>query len=611
MVKDHNVPLSAEVKEKIKTLMEQRKSLSEISKPEKNVRVIKYLLEDVVLLEEYLKGVANEITKERLQISYTMLFKRIFHSVKPNSFRFYDEKFVQILMKVSDEEQEKQYRVFVSENHLQADVKNDVWKLYVMYAGGLRSKFIDFRKIDSPSLRMEIKHYFHHMFGYSKKVNIAIFCAIKIAANTLIKINPQIHCFADITEADARELLLFLETKYKQDSGEKLSEYSIAKSINSLDSVVSYLMGNFRDEEIHSPIPHINPFDNFTFHNLRRYTKTTPPIPESIVYELDKYSNELSSLHKLIYDIFMNTGLRLKEVYFLEEDCIEESRYENVYQLKFKQHKVLATRKAKGLGVYHRIMITKELADKISEYIKETTEKRKKASSNLIFLSDAVRCEHMVMDSQPFIRAIKNIILKHNICDEDGKLWHFTVKQCRKTLAVRLIEQGATTAELAYWLGHMCSDTADRYYAEVRKMKLAELNTKFFREKFDILLSSEQLESYSEEERKLLYTDFRLEYRRVEFGFCLQKSLGELCPYRNSLYSCVNCKNLCTGRRYLSYWQELLDQQKLIFDKLVDSYIKSQISNYTEYMEYKQEHKLLMSYQSMVSSIKNGGGVNE
>ncbi len=611
MVKKHNVPLTLEVKEKITTLMDQRKSLAEISKPEKNLRVIKYLLEDTVLLEKYLKGVANEITKERLQISYTMLFKRIFHSVKPNPFRFYDEKFVQILMKVSDDEQAKQYKKFMLENHLQADVKNDIWKLYDMHAGGLRAKFIDFSKIESPSLRTEVKHYFQYKFGYSKKVNISSFCAIKLALNVLIKINPQIHYFADVTEGDVRELLLFLEKKYKKEDGEKLSEYTIAKSINGLNCVVSYLMDDFKNDKIYSPKPHINPFSNFTFHNLRRYTKSTPPIPESIVYELDKYSSELSHIHKLIYDIFMNTGLRLKELYFLEEDCIEESRYENVCQLKFKQHKTLASRKAVGLGEYHRVMITKELADKISEYIEETSQKRKKGNSNLIFLSDAVRCENMVMDSQPFIRAIKSIIIKHNICDEDGELWHFTVKQFGKTLAVRLIEQGATTAELAYWLGHMCSDTADRYYAEVRKMKLAELNTKFFREKFDILLSTEQLESYSEEERKLLYTDFRLEYRRVEFGFCLQKSLGEICHYRNSMYNCVNCKNLCTGHKYLSYWQELLDQQKVIFDKLVDSYIKSQIQNYEAYAEYKQEYKLLMGYQSIVSSIKKGGEINE
>ena len=54
-------------------------------------------------------------------------------------------------------------------------------------------------------------------------------------------------------------------------------------------------------------------------------------------------------------------------------------------------------------------------------------------------------------------------------------------------------------------------------------MRLAELNTEFFRKKFDLLLSEEQLSKYSEEERRLLYIDFRLEQRKVELGYCLQK----------------------------------------------------------------------------------------
>lgn len=92
-------------------------------------------------------------------------------------------------------------------------------------------------------------------------------------------------------------------------------------------------------------------------------------------------------------------------------------------------------------------------------------------------------------------------------------------------------------------------------------MKLAELNTRFFVEKFDLIVSSEGLEKYTEEERKLLYTDFRLGQRRVEFGFCMLKTADGPCLNRNSLYNCVNCKNLCTGRQYLPYWKEMLEQQ--------------------------------------------------
>lgn len=134
-------------------------------------------------------------------------------------------------------------------------------------------------------------------------------------------------------------------------------------------------------------------------------------------------------------------------------------------------------------------------------------------------------------------------------------------------------------------------------------MKLAELNTKFFKDKFDLLLSGEQLEEYSEEERRLLYIDFRLEQRKVELGYCLKKAADGGCTNRNSMYNCVNCKNLCTGRKYLPYWQELLEQQKTIVDSLLMSYVQNSIIDYTDFKEYRQESFLLECYQSIVNSI--------
>jgi len=172
-----------------------------------------------------------------------------------------------------------------------------------------------------------------------------------------------------------------------------------------------------------------------------------------------------------------------------------------------------------------------------------------------------------------------------------------------------LIEYGATTAELAYWLGHLCSDTAAKYYAEVRKIKHAELNTKFFLDKFELIISHEQLENYTEEERKLLYADFRLEQRRVEYGFCMIKAADGPCQNRNNLYNCINCRNLCTGKQYLPYWLELLEQQKTIVEKLISAYMADRISDYTNYAEYKQELRLLNSYENIVRAIQKGGGI--
>ncbi len=208
-------------------------------------------------------------------------------------------------------------------------------------------------------------------------------------------------------------------------------------------------MGDFRDNSIKAPKPYMNPFAMISFHNLRQYNTPTTIIPEEVLEQLDRYSEELRPLHKLLYDIFSNTGLTLKEVFFLEEDCIESSRYPGIFQLKFTPHKVLASRRRHGAGDYHRIMIPQGLADELSEHISATRLTRQTVGSSYIFLSERLGYATTVMDSKPFIKSIQHLIKKHNICGEDGGLWHFTSRQFRKTIAVKLIENGATTAKAA------------------------------------------------------------------------------------------------------------------------------------------------------------------
>jgi len=400
------------------------------------------------------------------------------------SLSLYGVGFKSILVDMVEKERKIQRRKFIAENGLQVNIWSDVWKLYELHGQILRLKTIDFTEIKQPSLRYEMKFYLKYIFESRGKINASLFYCQLLALNALVEINSNIKYFADITETDARMLVLSLE-KASKDDGTPLSQYYIAKSVNGIKRVIDYLMGDFRDNSIRAPKPYTNPFAMISFHNLRQYNTPTTIIPEEVLEQLDRYSEELRPLHKLLYDIFSNTGLRLKEVFFLEEDCIESSRYPGIFQLKFKPHKVLASRRRHGAGDYHRIMIPQGLADKLSEHISATRPTRQAVGSSYIFLSERLGYATTVMDSKPFIKSIRHLIKKHNICDEDGVLWHFTSRQFRKTIAVKLIENGATTAELAYWLGHLCSDTATRYYAEVRKIKLAELNTRFFLEKFE------------------------------------------------------------------------------------------------------------------------------
>lgn len=598
-------PLTDTHRQAIHAAMKNAQSLAEITRKTGVAKVIGYLLEDKFILEQYLSEMAAKFTCRRQQISHSALILSIFHYERA-SLSLYVEEFKSLLMDAVEKERKIQRRILIAENGRQISIQSDQWKLYELHGQILRLKTVDFTKIQQSSLRYEMKFYLKYIFESRGKISVPLFCCQYLALNTLIEINPNIKYFTDITEADARMLVLSLEKETKED-GTPLSQYYISKAVNSIKRVIDYLMGDLRDSGIRAPRPYMNPFAIIAFHNLRQFNTPTTIIPEDVVEQLNQYSEELRPLHKLLYDIFSNTGLRLKEVFFLEEDCIESSRYPGIFQLKFKPHKVLASRRRCSAGDYHRVMIPQNLADEVSTYISATHHTRQAVSSPYIFLSERLGYSTAVMDSQPFVKSIRRLIKMHNICGEDGELWHFTSRQFRKTIAVKLIENGATRAELAYWLGHLCSDTAAKYYAEVRKMKLAELNTRFFLEKFELIISNEQLESYTEEERKLLYADFRLEQRRVEFGFCMMKAADGPCQNRNSLYNCINCRNLCTGKQYLPYWLELLEQQRVIVEKLISAYIADDISDYTNYTAYKQESCLLTGYENIVKAIHEGG----
>lgn len=478
-------PLTAEQCEAAREAMLTGHSLSKISRCAGVVATIEYMLKDIRLLETYLQRMASAITQKREQISHSALLLSMFH-YEMSSLSLYDPAFKEMLLKAVEQERIIQRKLFVAGNSTEVTPYRDVWKLYEPYGNVLRLKRLDFTAIKRPSLRSEVKYYFCYLFEQRGKVYVPLFDACKLAINTLADIAPEVIYFADITEGHIRTLVLALEAMRKND-GEPLSQYYIAKSVNVLKRIMCYLMSAERDTQIRAPRPRTNPFDIVTFHNLRQFNTPTEIIPEEVVEQLDLHREELPTQHRLLYDLFVNTGLRLKEVYFLEEDCVETSHYPDVCQLKYIPHKTLSARRRHGAGDYHRVMIPKDVADRLSQYIIKDADERKAVGTSYIFWSRKLGCEKTVIDSQPFVKCIRGIIRKYDICDENGELWHFTIKQFRKTMAVRLIENGATTVELVYWLGHLCSDTAAKYYAEVRKKKLAELNTTFLSTKILII----------------------------------------------------------------------------------------------------------------------------
>ena len=549
-------------------------------------------------VEKYFRRIAAQYTKRREIITMHKIQLFIFGRVLEYSEY---NMFWDLLQEIVDAEYNKQCSLFVKENPLQFDMSKDEWIVYRRKGDALVFKRFDFSTIMRPFIKQEIKQYIKHLHSPIISFGDSSLTLITKAVNIIAENNPSIQCMADIEDVDVQILYETLESENTANNGK--SPIHTMDVFSHMKVFVRFLM-NGNSKKTGLPVPKHNLFEKYSFVNSKEYTKNTAIIPDGVMDELVKHSTELSEAFELIFNIYSNTGLRTKEVMLLEEDCIRASRYVDTVQLRYKTYKTLKAYKRTGISEYRELPIPKELGARIQDYIVLTEEYRQESGLPYIFLKKRGN-KVLLENASYFSDKVNRLIEKYNICDEDGSLWHFTTRQFRKTVAVTLIENGASVDEVGYWLGHLGRSNTMKYYAEVRKAKLAEMNSKFFKDKFDLIISQEQLTQYSEEERKLLYVDFCMEYRRVELGYCLQKIADGGCNKRNSLYNCVNCTNLCTGKKYLSYWKELLEQQNSTVKKLIDGYEKQHITDYTEYKEYKQETFLQQCYLNIVNAIEN------
>lgn len=573
-------------------------SLQQVTKRIGLAKVYKILATMQTTVEKYLRRIVAQYTERRELI--TMRKLQLFLFGRTIEYGQYDLLW-EMLQSVVDEEYEKQCRIFIKENPLQFDMHKDEWIVYQRKGDALIFKTFDFSGIIRPFIKQEIKRY--TKFRHTPTIlfrDSGLAWLIK-SVNIISENNPSVQCMADIDDVDVQILYETLERENIADKGK--SPIHTMNVFSHMKAFVRFLMSD--DSQITGlPVPKCNLFEKYTFVNSQEYAKNTEIIPDIVMNELVKYSHELSEAYDLVLNIYSNTGLRAKEVMLLEEGCIRTSRYADTVQLRYKIYKTLKAYKRLGISEYRELPIPKELGDRIQNYIVRTEKYRQESGLPYIFLKK--RGNRILLENAGYFSdKVNKLIVNHNICDENGQLWHFTTRQFRKTIAVTLIENGASVDEVGYWLGHLGRNNTMKYYAEVRKAKLAEMNSKFFKDKFDLIISQEQLTQYSEEERKLLYVDFCMEYRRVELGYCLQKIADGGCNKRNSLYNCVNCTNLCTGKKYLSYWKDLLEQQNSTVKKLLDSYEKQNITDYAEYKEYKQETFLQQCYLNIVNAIES------
>lgn len=519
--------------------------------------------------------------------------------------------FQELINTVIKQVYELEKKDFIATNRKEMHLENDVWRLCFCKGPALNKRDFDFINVNSSTLRKEVKMYYKAILWYEVDFrNDRGFALLYAALNLITSVDGTITHFKDITPNHIRRLISSIESEeLTTQFGKGYTIESMRKMVQQIGKVIDYLM----TVEGYAYTPNSNPTEGFQFRNTKSMVSNTDAIPDIVIEQLDKYCYELEDSYGLIYEILAATGLRAKEAIYLEVDCLKQSEENELYYvLEYTPYKIVNKLKKTSKINKQITIVDKEIAVKIYNQIEKTKELRQAENTNYIFLRQVNSGTDNTMVALPqvsnFVSAVNKVISNHNICDESGELWHYTSRQARKTLGVRLAENGATSQQIANQLGHLDFRTTEKYYAEVRQKRLMELNTDFFNKKFELLLGKEQLATYTEEERKGLYIDFALNVREVEFGQCTKHMSEGPCGKRTGATHCAICPKLCTGKKYLTKWLELRDCQQEIVDNLLSIYKREGVENYEEFIEYRKEMSKLNRYELVVQAIQEQKG---
>lgn len=504
-------------------------------------------------------------------------------------------------------------------NRDEINLSNDKWTLFFMDGPRIKHRCFIFDDIESETFRYEIKLFLMDECLHKPIKNINTLSLIKDSVNFLYNRDTSCDSFAKITLPAIRALDVYLQqelmVKKAYGQTQKRSVNTLAKTIGRLGKIVDFLIKYSKENTLITPAPTWNPFTNAKYRNRDAMSKRTEIIPDVILEQLDEFKNQLNPTHQLMYEIFQNTGMRAKSVCKLKANCLKPSRFPNVAILKYKAYKLENYKKKAGKLPYEELIIPSDLADKIQAQIDKTENLREKYNLKYIFLNTHEEkgiLRASVAQPNSFVSAVNKIIINNNIVDYDGVFWHFTSRQCRKTLVSIMMDNNATDSEIAYVLGHHSQQTVNRYYKEINEQRIENLNHEFFKKKFGIDIGEEYLNQYSKEEQRCLYIDFVTNYRRVPLGYCTKPMKDGPCDKQSGASTCEKCPKICTGKPFVQEWIKLRDARQNELNDYVEHYKKNNIKE-DEYCEYKAYQHILYElnlYQDAIDKINdkcNGG----
>lgn len=593
---------------KAQELISNRESLVSLNKITTVAEICRILSElDREVLDNYLEDmIEKKFLRCRRPLKYFYVLEELFCKPgqmsrhcnnMPHRFDMYNH-----IKEFVDSKKEDYYKQLVDGNKTEISLQKDRW---VVVQGDYIDnvfKYFDFSSIESESFKYEVKLYMMDRIKNSSLEKI----------NSLSLLLPCVKYLCDegcdsfgCIELEDVVALYFNQVEAETWLGRNYSITTIRKQLGEMKKATNYLIEYQAKNILKTKRIDNNYFNDISFKNIHNMHKKTEIIPEEVIDALIEHKDELGE-YELLFDIFINTGIRLKQVLDLTKNCLEYSEKAKSYMLTFRESKNRNYAKKVSRDPFRQLLIPDELAERIQQKIESTEEIREKFSKDNIFIKfDKGRNVPTLLNARGINKKFNDIIQKYNIVDANGELWKFKTRQIRKTVVANMIENGATKTEVAYVLGHFNMRTLENYYEDVRQKRVDDMNNDFFKNKFKINIGEDNLKQFTEEERKVLYIEFLSNYRRTELGYCSKHYSEGVCGKFVGGAKCSKCNKLCTGKEFESKWRELLDSTKKEIELLEKFYEVKNIPEdiYVDFREYQIQINNLQIYEDILKKM--------
>ena len=252
-------------------------------------------------------------------------------------------------------------------------------------------------------------------------------------------------------------------------------------------------------------------------------------IPEEIWQQLNEHLHYLPEPIQRMVIVIRATGLRIGELLNLPLDCLRKR--DDQWRIRFLTEKY---------KVDDELPICEELVVIIKEqqeYIRQTF----KYNYNILFSANASRYYYIpvpkVMHLRGLSQRLNKLAQEHNICTNEGQIWHFKSHQFRRTFATIMTNAGVRDLIIQKYLRHRSPDMQN-YYKHLYKEVLGDEYQELMKETNYVNNTGKLVLTHKP---KYLITEAirgRMHQITTQYGECHRPILEAPCQTINACWQC-------------------------------------------------------------------------